>query len=193
MTGHDSARWHPSIWFAPTCFDILRKPSLTGTSGAAFVELYFILSSLFASRAYYAFGFAALTAGVVVVTTAMVSILFTYFNLCAEEYRYVIVCAVVNSPVQGHVSDGTGDRFLQVVAVRYGYLRTASFGTPNGSRSAHYQASCYISGTSCYSPSSISSSQASILHDSPIAAKISHYSQEQSGFSRPFGLSEGYI
>ncbi|PPQ98606.1 hypothetical protein CVT24_003939 [Panaeolus cyanescens] len=56
--------------------------------GATFVELYFILSSLFASRAYYAFGFLALTAGVVVLTTATVTILFTYFLLCAEEYRW---------------------------------------------------------------------------------------------------------
>ena len=53
------------------------------------MELYFVLSSLFASRAYYAFGFLALTAGVVGLTTATVSILFTYFMLCAEEYRFV--------------------------------------------------------------------------------------------------------
>ncbi|KAF8588664.1 endosomal P24A protein [Ramaria rubella] len=56
--------------------------------GAAFVELYFVLSSIFASRAYYAFGFLALTAGVVGLTTATVTILFTYFILCAEEYRW---------------------------------------------------------------------------------------------------------
>ncbi|QRV79231.1 transmembrane 9 superfamily member 1 [Ceratobasidium sp. AG-Ba] len=56
--------------------------------GAAFVELYFVLSSLFASRAYYAFGFIALTAGVVLLTTGTVTILFTYFILCAEEYRW---------------------------------------------------------------------------------------------------------
>ncbi|KZP34674.1 hypothetical protein FIBSPDRAFT_1035660 [Athelia psychrophila] len=56
--------------------------------GAAFVELYFVMSSLFASRAYYAFGFLALTAGVVGLTTATVTILFTYFVLCAEEYRW---------------------------------------------------------------------------------------------------------
>lgn len=46
------------------------------------------MSSLFASRAYYAFGFLALTAGIVGLTTATVTILFTYLNLCAEEYRY---------------------------------------------------------------------------------------------------------
>ncbi|KAG6811532.1 hypothetical protein H0H92_006965 [Tricholoma furcatifolium] len=56
--------------------------------GAAFIELYYVLTSLFASRAYYAFGFLALTAGVVALTTATVSILFTYFILCAEEYRW---------------------------------------------------------------------------------------------------------
>ncbi|KIJ39874.1 hypothetical protein M422DRAFT_32479 [Sphaerobolus stellatus SS14] len=56
--------------------------------GAAFVELYFVLSSIFASRAYYAFGFVALTAAVVGLTTATVTILFTYFILCAEEYRW---------------------------------------------------------------------------------------------------------
>lgn len=63
---------------------------LNSTLGAAFVELYFVLSSLFASRAYYAFGFLALTAGVVSLTTATVTILFVYFILCAEEYRYVV-------------------------------------------------------------------------------------------------------
>ncbi|KAH9041343.1 Nonaspanin TM9SF [Lactarius pseudohatsudake] len=55
---------------------------------AMFVELYFVLSSLFAARAYYAYGFLALAAGVVGLTTAMVTILFTYFVLCAEEYRW---------------------------------------------------------------------------------------------------------
>ena len=78
-------------------FYFLAKPKNQATTllggilpfGAAFVELYFVLSSLFASRAYYAFGFLALTAGVVGLTTATVTILFTYFLLCAEEYRCV--------------------------------------------------------------------------------------------------------
>lgn len=54
------------------------------------------MSSLFASRAYYAFGFLALTAGVVALTTGTVTILFTYFILCAEEYRYVLLPAPGN-------------------------------------------------------------------------------------------------
>ncbi|KAF8200786.1 hypothetical protein BJ912DRAFT_1038517 [Pholiota molesta] len=56
--------------------------------GAAFVELYYVFSSLFASRAYYAFGFLALTAGAIAMTTATITILFVYFLLCAEEYRW---------------------------------------------------------------------------------------------------------
>ncbi|KAF8734986.1 hypothetical protein AX14_003000 [Amanita brunnescens Koide BX004] len=68
-------------WFAAILGGIL-------PFGAAFVELYFIMSSLFASRVYYAFGFVAFTAMVVSLNVATVSILFTYFNLCAEEYRW---------------------------------------------------------------------------------------------------------
>ena len=72
------------------CFVFRERASpLIVETGAAFVELYFVMSSLFASRAYYAFGFLALTAGVVGLTTATVTILFTYFVLCAEEYRWV--------------------------------------------------------------------------------------------------------
>lgn len=56
--------------------------------GAAFVELYFVLSSLFGNRAYYAFGFLFLTFTVVALTTATVTVLFVYFVLCAEEYRW---------------------------------------------------------------------------------------------------------
>jgi hypothetical protein len=73
--------------------------------------MYFVLSSLFASRAYYAFGFLALTAGVVALTTATVTILFTYFVLCAEEYRCVSFTFVPlqHAQLNSH-SDGIGER-----------------------------------------------------------------------------------
>lgn len=67
-------------------------PSVLATGilpfGAAFIEGYFLFSSIFAARAYYAFGFLALTSGVVALTTATVTILFVYFLLCAEDYRW---------------------------------------------------------------------------------------------------------
>jgi len=56
--------------------------------GAAFVELYFMLSSLFGNRAYYAFGFLFLTFAIYAITTATISVLFSYFILCGEEYRW---------------------------------------------------------------------------------------------------------
>ncbi|PVG01267.1 hypothetical protein CPB86DRAFT_805430 [Serendipita vermifera] len=67
-------------------------PSVLATGllpfGAAFIEGYFLFSSIFASRAYYAFGFLAMTTAVVALTTATVTILFVYFLLCAEDYRW---------------------------------------------------------------------------------------------------------
>jgi hypothetical protein len=72
------------------------------------VELYFVLSSLFASRAYYAFGFLALTAGVVGLTTATVTILFTYFVLCAEEYRYACMFLTIFGFITYSFLGGTG-------------------------------------------------------------------------------------
>lgn len=88
-----------------------RSTDFCVSAGAAFVELYFVMSSLFASRIYYAFGFLALTAGVVALTTATVSILFTYFLLCAEEYRYEAKTSGSNDlRVLTRFTGGTGAR-----------------------------------------------------------------------------------
>ncbi|BGP17125.1 Transmembrane 9 super member 2 [Rhodosporidiobolus nylandii] len=56
--------------------------------GAGFIELYYILQSIFGAKAYYAFGFLALSTGVVALTTALTSVLMCYFHLCAEDYRW---------------------------------------------------------------------------------------------------------
>ena len=95
-------------------------------AGAAFVELYFVLSSLFASKAYYAFGFLALTAGVVGLTTATVSILFTYFLLCSEEYRYVIISFMIPK-LTGCFADGIGGLSSSEVEVHSGSWPMVSF------------------------------------------------------------------
>ncbi|RMZ75317.1 hypothetical protein DV737_g5344, partial [Chaetothyriales sp. CBS 132003] len=55
---------------------------------AIFVELYFILNSLWASRVYYMFGFLFVCFGLMVLTSACVTILLAYFLLCAEDYRW---------------------------------------------------------------------------------------------------------
>lgn len=56
--------------------------------GAIFVELYFIMSSLWSSRIYYMFGFLFLCFGLMSVTSAAVTILMIYFILCAENYHW---------------------------------------------------------------------------------------------------------
>lgn len=56
--------------------------------GAIFVELYFIMSSIWFSRIYYMFGFLFLCYGLMIVVAATVTILMTYFLLCSENYNW---------------------------------------------------------------------------------------------------------
>jgi transmembrane 9 superfamily protein 2/4 len=56
--------------------------------GAIFLELYFIISSIWFSRIYYMFGFLFLCYGLMIVTSAAVTILMVYFALCAENYHW---------------------------------------------------------------------------------------------------------
>ena len=56
--------------------------------GAIFVELYFIMSSIWFSRIYYMFGFLFLCYGLMIVVCAAVTILMVYFLLCAENYNW---------------------------------------------------------------------------------------------------------
>jgi transmembrane 9 superfamily protein 2/4 len=56
--------------------------------GAIFIELYFIMNSLWSNRIYYMFGFLFLSFGLLIVTSAAVTILMIYFLLCAENYHW---------------------------------------------------------------------------------------------------------
>lgn len=56
--------------------------------GAIFVELYFIMSSIWFSKAYYMFGFLFLCYSLMVVTCAAVTVLMVYFLLCSENYHW---------------------------------------------------------------------------------------------------------
>ncbi|KAI1617259.1 hypothetical protein EDD36DRAFT_158870 [Exophiala viscosa] len=55
---------------------------------AIFVELYFIMTSLWTSKIYYMFGFLFICYGLMVLTSACTTILLVYFLLCAEDYRW---------------------------------------------------------------------------------------------------------
>ena len=67
-------------------------PSMLATGilpfGAIFIELLFIFRSLWSNRIYYMFGFLFLSYGLLIVTTAAVTIMMIYFLLCAENYHW---------------------------------------------------------------------------------------------------------
>jgi len=56
--------------------------------GAVFIELFFIMSSVWLQRFYYVFGFLALVLLILVVTTAEISVVLCYFQLCNEDYNW---------------------------------------------------------------------------------------------------------
>ena len=56
--------------------------------GAAFVELFFILSTLWTGFYYYMFGFLFIVFSILVITCAEITLLFCYFQLCAENYHW---------------------------------------------------------------------------------------------------------
>lgn len=56
--------------------------------GSCFVELYYILASVWQDYYYYVFGFLFLVFMILVVTCAEITVLFTYFQLCSEDYHW---------------------------------------------------------------------------------------------------------
>jgi len=56
--------------------------------GACFVELFFIMSSIWMDQYYYVFGFLLIVYLILAVTCAEVTIVLCYFQLCAEDYRW---------------------------------------------------------------------------------------------------------
>jgi transmembrane 9 superfamily protein 2/4 len=56
--------------------------------GAAYVELFYILSSIWMDQYYYVFGFTFMVMVILVITCGELAMLFVYFQLCAEDYRW---------------------------------------------------------------------------------------------------------
>ncbi|KAF8253782.1 hypothetical protein K440DRAFT_575700 [Wilcoxina mikolae CBS 423.85] len=56
--------------------------------GAIFVELYFMMNSIWFHKVYYMFGFLFVCYGIMIVTCSMVTILMVYFLLCSENYHW---------------------------------------------------------------------------------------------------------
>ncbi|CEI96078.1 hypothetical protein RMCBS344292_10248 [Rhizopus microsporus] len=56
--------------------------------GAIFIELYFIMNSIWFHRIYYGIGFLFLVFGVLIMTCSQVAILMCYFHMCNEDYHW---------------------------------------------------------------------------------------------------------
>mmetsp|Transcript_15218 Transcript_15218/g.20094 ORF Transcript_15218/g.20094 Transcript_15218/m.20094 type:complete len:646 (+) Transcript_15218:68-2005(+) len=73
--------WYLSTWFTTLIGGIL-------PFGACFVELFFILSSVWMGQYYYVFGFLFLVYIILLVTCGEITMVLTYFQLCSENYHW---------------------------------------------------------------------------------------------------------
>merc|ERR1712167_107311 len=74
------------VWYMKAAPSILMGGVLP--FGAVFVEMFFILSSIWQHRFYYVFGFLAIVFAILLVTCVEISIVMCYLHLCAEDYRW---------------------------------------------------------------------------------------------------------
>ncbi|XP_038709976.1 transmembrane 9 superfamily member 10 isoform X2 [Tripterygium wilfordii] len=73
-------------WYMNPAFSILIGGILP--FGAVFIELFFILTSIWLHQFYYIFGFLFLVFIILIVTCAEITIVLCYFQLCSEDYLW---------------------------------------------------------------------------------------------------------
>lgn len=73
-------------WYMQPVFSILIGGILP--FGAVFIELFFILTSIWLNQFYYIFGFLFLVFLILMVTCAEITIVLCYFQLCSEDYNW---------------------------------------------------------------------------------------------------------
>ncbi|XP_051149425.1 transmembrane 9 superfamily member 9-like [Andrographis paniculata] len=73
-------------WYMHPIFSILIGGILP--FGAVFIELFFILTSIWLHQFYYLFGFLFLVFIILVVTCAEITVVLCYFQLCSEDYLW---------------------------------------------------------------------------------------------------------
>ncbi|TYH66542.1 hypothetical protein ES332_D06G130600v1 [Gossypium tomentosum] len=73
-------------WYMNPIFSILIGGILP--FGAVFIELFFILTSIWLNQFYYMFGFLFLVFIILLITCAEITIVLCYFQLCSEDYKW---------------------------------------------------------------------------------------------------------
>lgn len=56
--------------------------------GCIFIQLFFILNSIWSSQMYYMFGFLFLVFIILIITCSETTVLLCYFHLCSEDYHW---------------------------------------------------------------------------------------------------------
>ncbi|KAK8991741.1 hypothetical protein V6N11_062737 [Hibiscus sabdariffa] len=73
-------------WYMNRIFSVLIGGILP--FGAVFIELFFILTSIWLNQFYYIFGFLFLVFIILLITCAEITIVLCYFQLCSEDYKW---------------------------------------------------------------------------------------------------------
>ncbi|KAK3037688.1 hypothetical protein RJ639_030632 [Escallonia herrerae] len=73
-------------WYMNPIFSILIGGILP--FGAVFIELFFILTSIWLNQFYYIFGFLFIVFVILLVTCAEITVVLCYFQLCSEDYLW---------------------------------------------------------------------------------------------------------
>ncbi|KAL5221137.1 hypothetical protein ABZP36_025850 [Zizania latifolia] len=94
------ARQVPAAQFSPWVF-----VAVAGTLpfGTLFIELFFIMSSLWLGRVYYVFGFLLVVMALLVAVCAEVSMVLTYMGLCVEDWRWWWRSFFASGSVAGYI------------------------------------------------------------------------------------------
>ncbi|GMH70719.1 hypothetical protein TrST_g9124 [Triparma strigata] len=104
--------------------------------GAAYVELFFILSSIWMEQFYYVFGVCFVVCLILGITCGELSILFCYFQLCAEDHRWhwraFLICGSTAFYVFGYSTVWFNllepSKLLITYLLYFGYMALISFG-----------------------------------------------------------------
>ncbi|KAJ8643422.1 hypothetical protein MRB53_005170 [Persea americana] len=73
-------------WYMQPLFSVLIGGILP--FGAVFIELFFILTSIWLNQFYYIFGFLFIVFVILLITCAEITVVLCYFQLCSEDYYW---------------------------------------------------------------------------------------------------------
>jgi len=99
-------------WYMKRRFSVLVGGVLP--FGAVFIEVFFIMSSVWLHRFYYMFGFLFIVFIILMITCAEITIVMAYFQLCSEDYNWWW---------RGYLTAGSSALYLFLYSILYFYTK----------------------------------------------------------------------